>query len=111
MKPLSKIEGACALRALRYAAGADEHRVIEACLMQGQFDEQWKAAANELGLRLEKILYRKTSLKKFVKMNPRDMYLICTHNHIFVLDNGRIIDPDWDNSGLYRMIVQAWRVI
>lgn len=111
MKKLSNIEGACAVIALRYAAKVPAGIAIEACLSQGMFDEQWTIAAKKLGLRVEKTITKRVMLRKFIGKYPDGLFLMATHNHLFVLDNGKIIDPSWNSDGLYRMILQAWRVL
>ena len=110
MKKLTKIEGACAVLALKYVAKVPEEKAIEVCLGQGMFDTQYLEAAKGLGLRLERVVYKKIMLKKFIKKYPLGTFLAGSHNHLFVVDNGRVVDPQWNNAGLSRMILEAWRV-
>ncbi len=111
MKKLNKIENACAAVALRYAAKEPEDRVIEICLGQGLFDEQWKAAANKLGIRLREAGGCPVMLKTFIKNNPYGMWIATTKNHMFIVDNGKIIDPEWENKGLSRMILGTYYIL
>lgn len=111
MKKLTKLEGACAVIALRYAADVPDDTAIETCLSQGMFDVQWMTAARKLGLKLHRVIYRKIMLKRFIKKYPEGMYLLGTHNHLFAVKDGKIFDPHWNNAGLSRMVIQAFRVI
>jgi hypothetical protein len=110
MKKLRQIENTCVPIALRYAAGVEESKVIEKCLSAGMFNCQCLHAAKSLGLKLERVVWKKIKLKQFLKKYPTDLFIMATHNHLFVVDNGRIVDHTWNNAGLSRMVLQAYRV-
>ena len=110
-RKLNKTPGACAIIALRYAADTTAEEALKACLAQGLFDEQWRRAAEELKLKIERVVYKPIMLRKFIRKYPTGLYIMGTHNHLFVVDNGRVVDPGWGKPGLSRMIREAWKVI
>lgn len=117
MKKLSKISGACVLAALWYIVGIDEEAVLRVCTAhgfkpgKGMFDEDWKRAANQLGIKMRGIAMKQCTLKKFVKNHPEELYIVGTFDHLFVVDNGIIVDPRCATPpGLKRIIKQVWRV-
>ena len=110
MKKLTNTPGACAIIAIRYAARTSDAAALRACINQGQFDEQWQKAAEELGLKLTKVRSRKILLKNFLKKFPEGMFIVGTHDHLFVVDNGKVVDPAYDVPGLSRTLTGAWLV-
>ena len=110
MKKLLEIPGACAVIALRYAARTTDELALHACIKQGQFDNQWQKAAEELGMKLTKVRSRKMLLRGFIKTHQTGLYIVSTHNHLFVVENGEVYDPGWGSPGLRRTITGAWEV-
>ena len=111
MKKLLEIPGACAVIALRYASRTTDEKALHICVGQGLFDSQWQKAAEELGLKLTKVRSRKIMLRDFIKKHSTGLYLISTHNHLFVVENGEVYDPGWGAAGLRRNITGAWEVL
>jgi hypothetical protein len=120
MKKLKRIDGSCAVVALHYVSGIEEDAVLRSCIFhgfragQGMEDEEWQAAAGDLGIKFRAVAAKSQRLKSFVKKHPKGLYLLGTKDHIFVLDNGIIIDPREKQAGRYpglgRIIKQAWKV-
>ena len=117
MKKLLSIDGSCALVALRYISGIDEDTMERLCIANnfkpgiGMFDEDWKKVAKALGIKIRSALIEVGTLRKFVKEHPEGLYLVCTHDHIFVVDNGVVFDPKYPNAlKLKRVIKEAWLV-
>lgn len=117
MKKLKKIGGACAPLALWYVSGKEEDAVLRICQAygfkeeQGMDDADWKNAAAQLGIKMRAVPFEECSLKKFIKNHPAGLYLVCTFDHIFSVDNGIIIDPrNKKPPGLARKIKQAWKI-
>lgn len=111
MKSIAKINGSCAITALQYAADTTEEKALKVCIGQGLFDEQWMKAADELGLKIKRVVYKPIQLKRFLKKYPVGLYIMGSHNHLFVVDNGRVVDPAWGSDGLYRKIISAYEVV
>jgi hypothetical protein len=38
------------------------------------------------------------------------MFIVGTHDHLFVVDNGKVVDPAYDVPGLSRTLTGAWLV-
>ena len=117
MKKLKKIEGSCAVVALHYVSGIDEDTVIRICgfhgfeIGAGMSDDQWQESAVELGVKFHSRKTDDCTLRQFLKKYPIGLYLVGTFDHLFVVDNGLIIDPRNDKPpGLGRIIKQAWRI-
>ena len=117
MKKLKKIEGSCAVCALHYVSGKDEDTVLRICKSYGfepeagMEDTEWREAAEHLGVKVRAVSLEKCSLRQFLKDYPNGVYLIGTSGHLFVVDNGVIVDPRNDKPpGLKRTVLQAWRV-
>lgn len=117
MKKLKKLGGACAPLALWYVSGKEEDAVLRICQAygfketEGMDDSDWKKAAAQLGIRMRAIPFEECTLKKFLREFKAGLYLVCTWDHIFVVDNGILIDPrNLKPPGLSRMIKQAWRI-
>ena len=121
MKKIRKIDGSCAPLALKYLSKKSDKTVYDVCLINwfqqshGMEEHEFLNAAKALGIRLRRIklkkigLYR-SKLSKFIKNNPKGTYLIYTHAHIFVIDNGLVIDklnPKY--LGMSRMVTGAWK--
>lgn len=121
MKKLLKISGSCVLCALHHVSGIDEETVLRVCQLHnftpgsGMEDADWLEAAKDLGINLRAATYRDCRLKQFVKNYPIGLYLVGTRDHLFVLDNGLIVDPREKMAGRYpglgRVVKQAWKVI
>lgn len=117
MKKLKKIPDSCAVAALWYCAGIEEDTAIRICRAngfkegQGMEDSDWRRAADLMGIKCRGIAIQPQTLKQFLKNNPEGLYLLGTCDHLFVVDNGIIIDPrNKKPPGLKRMILQSWRV-
>ncbi len=116
MKKLRKIDGSCAVCALCYVSGLDQETVLRVCALhgfeagRGMFDEEWQDAAEHLGLKFRKVPESECRLKTFMSKYKKGLYLVGTIDHIFVLDNGIIIDPKEDKEGMGRIVKGAWRV-
>lgn len=117
MKKLKKIKDSCAVCALWYVAGIDEGTAIRICRAHGfkeghgMTDADWRKAAELMGIKMRGIALQALTLRQFLKNYPEGLYLMGTCDHLFVVDNGIIIDPkNKKPPGLKRMILQAWRV-
>lgn len=120
MKKLKKIDNSCAVVALHHVSGIDEETVLRVCVLHdfnckdGMEDEDWREAAKELGIKVVSIPLTPCRLKKFLKEFPTGLFLVGTRDHLFVIDNGIIVDPSERQAGRYpglgRIIKQAWRV-
>lgn len=120
MKKLIKIDNSCAVLALHHVSGLDEETVLRVCKINdftpknGMEDEDWISAAKDLGISVRSCFLGSERLSSFITKKPEGLYLIGTFNHLFVLDNGLIIDPrskEWDGyPGLGRLVKQAWKV-
>ena len=117
MKKLKEIDGACVLCALHYVSKIDEDTIIRICTLhgfregQGMENQGWRSAATQLGLKLRWMMLKPTRLKKFIKDNPVGLFFIGTHDHLFVVDNGIIVDPRCKKPpGFGRIIREAWVV-
>lgn len=120
MKKIKKIKGSCAVVALHHVSGVDEETVLRVCKLhgfevgEGMEDDDWKEAADDLGISIRAIPFKNCRLRAFVKKYPLGLYLVGTFDHLFVLDNGIIVDPrekmrgKW--PGLGRIVKQAWVV-
>lgn len=120
MNKLKTIEGSCAVLALHHVSGVDEDTVIRICTLhnfkpaKGMKDRDWKAAADDLGIKIRMLQMEPCRLKNFWENHPSGVYLLGTHDHLFVLDNNILIDPREKLRGKYpglrRIVKQAWRV-
>lgn len=117
MKKLKEIDSACVLVALWYCTGIDEETILRICTAygfkpkMGMDDREWKSAAGHLGIKVRGIALEPCTLHKFIKNHPAGLFLMGTWDHLFVVDNGIIVDPRCSNPpGLKRVIKQAWRV-
>lgn len=116
MRRLAKIRASCAVIALCYAAKVPEAEAMLVCVEhnfakdRGMFDKEWQAAAKKLGLRLKPILEKPTRLERFMRGHETGMHIVATHNHLFIVDSGRLYDPHWGKPGLSRKVLQAWKV-
>ncbi len=118
MKKLRKIEGSCACLALHHVSGIDEDTVLRVCTLHGftpedgMEDLDWQEAAKDLGLRLRMVPMKDVRLSKFVKAHGAGLFLVGTFDHLFVLDNGLIVDPREKDMGRYpglgRIVKRAW---
>lgn len=120
MKKIIKIENSCAILALHYVSGLPEDTVIRVCKshdfdpMFGMSDEDWIDAAKELGIVIRMVFSGSERLGKFFNNHKEGLFLIRTHDHLFVIDNGFIADPGGKETGFYpglgRLVKQAWKV-
>lgn len=121
MKKLRKIDGSCAVIALHHASGIAEDTVLRVCKLHdftpedGMEDECWQEAAHDLGLIIRNVGVADMRLKTFVSKFKKGLYLVGTHDHLFVVDNGLIVDPREKDAGRYpghgRIVKAAWKVI
>lgn len=116
MKKLKTLDAACAVVALCYASKQDEEAVLRVATMhgfkpgEGMTDNQWIPAAKVLGLNMRALSFEHMELRKFIKQYPIGLYFVSTPQHLFVLDNGLIIDPRTDGQKLRRSVRQAWKI-
>lgn len=116
MKKLKALDAACAVLALHYVSGVEENTALRVCTMsgfhpgEGMSDEEWKEAAGLLGLAVRAVPLEPCRLKTFMTAHPTGLFLVSTFNHLFVLDNGLLIDPRAKTPGLGRVVRHAWRV-
>ncbi len=118
MRKLKNIPGSCAVVALLYCSGLDEDTVIRVCSLhgfergEGMDDKSWKEASKDLGISIRRVSMRKCRLSTFLNNHPKGLYIVGTFDHLFVVDNGIIIDPRHPTPPwLRRVITDAWRVI
>ncbi len=121
MKKLRKIDGSCAVLALHYASQIDEEAVLGVCKLHGftpeggMEDEDWIEAADDLNLKLRSTGKLNMRLSAFVKKYKEGLYLVGTHDHLFVVHNGLIVDPRERDVGRYpghgRLVKEAWKVL
>lgn len=118
MKRLQKYDGSCAPTALHYCSSVDEDTVLRICHLhgfkdgKGMYDAEWQEAARQLGIDYRGIGIEPLLLKQFVSNYPEGLFLVATADHIFVVDNGIVIDPLYSKApGMRRKIKQAWRVL
>ena len=120
MKKIIKLENSCAVVALHHVSGLDEETVLRVCKIHdfdvkiGMDDEDWIAAAKDLGITIRSVFEGSVRFKTFMNQHKTGLFLIRTSDHLFVLDNGIIIDPcakEWDGyPGLSRVVLQVWKV-
>lgn len=116
MKNIRKMGGACAVVALSYVSEKSEGAVLRICKLcgflesEGMADEAWRKAAKYLGLKVREFSIPPTKPSKFIRNYPSGLYFVATHDHIFVVDDGIIIDPRLNELHPHRTILQAWRV-
>jgi hypothetical protein len=122
-RKLKYVSGYCAPHALHFVSGKSENTVYEACLNNdfskefGMEEYEWQKAAKELGVRLRRKNLKRAGLygcqlKDFIKACPEGMYIIYTHMHLFVVEDGEIYDLlNPNNPGLSRLVTGAWRVL
>lgn len=121
MKKLKKIDASCAVLALHHVSGVDEETVLRVCKLhgfeagEGMEDSDWQEAAKDLGVKIRRISLEPCRLSKFINNHEVGLYLLGTMDHLFVIDNGVIIDPRTKMfgkfPGLGRIIKEAWRVV
>jgi hypothetical protein len=74
-------------------------------------DEDIESAARDLGLHLVRVSTIPIKVKSFIHRYKNGLYLVGTFDHVFVVDNGVMVDPrNKKPPGLYRMIKYLWRV-
>lgn len=120
MRKLQKIDGSCAVLALHHVSGLPEDTVLRVCKLHGfepslgMEDDDWRAAADDLGIKIRAVPMESCRLKKFANNHKDGLYLLGTFDHLFALDNGIIIDPREKLAGRYpglgRIVKQAWKV-
>lgn len=120
VKKLIKIDNSCAVLALHHVSGVDEETVLRVCKFHdfspegGMADEDWIDAAKDLGIKVRMCFSGSQRLKTFLKDHKTGLFLVRTHDHIFALDNGIIVDPGYKETGhfpgLGRLVKWAWRV-
>lgn len=117
MKKLKTLDGACAVLALCYVSKQNEEALIRICTLngfapeRGMEDNEWLPAAKMVGISLRKVSKPPRTIKTFLKKYPKGCFLMRTHNHLFVIDHGIVVDPRMDTPGLRRKVENAWRVL
>ena len=109
--------------ALKYLSKLEDSIVHEICLSNwfqqdhGMEENEWRKAAKEMGLRLRRLnlkkrdLYR-AKLSHISKIYSSGKYIIYTPEHLFVLDNGKIIDPlNGNGYGPDRIVTGVWKLL
>lgn len=103
--------------ALQYVSGVDEETTLRVSALhgfvigKGMSDAEWRAAATELKIVSRGVAMEPRILRHFLRDYSEGLYFVATHDHLFVVDNGIIIDPrNPKPPGLKRTIRQAWRV-
>lgn len=121
-RKIKRVDGFCAPSALKYLSGLDEKLVYDICAANhwnekiGMEDREWMKAFKEAGVKFRRLnlkrkgLYGKI-LRKIKHEYSAGRYIVLTDNHIFVLDNGEIIDPLYLSEGLSRKIVGLFKVM
>src|ERR1035437_6933689 len=122
---IHKMTGSCVLCALQYVSKLQEDIVQRACTTygwtndRGMHDAEWKQAANMLGINIKPMKKPYSDLlpieaQIFINNYKDDLYLVGTHDHLFVVDHGLKIDPmgsNRDRKRDRRSITQVWRVL
>jgi hypothetical protein len=118
MTRLRKIDGSCAILALRFVSGEEEGRVIDVCMDngfewgRGMYEEEILAAAKDLGVRLRRLPVSRIKVRKFLKLHPRGVFLACQRDHIFAVNNGAALSrPDIKTTSMDCIVQDAWRVL
>lgn len=121
-KKLKKIDGSCAPFALKYLSGMSDGEVHDICQFfgfqqdTGMEEHEFLDAARDMGIRFRRMnlkkkdLYR-VKLRKFIKLYSEGVYLIYTSAHLFVVDNGEVVDlinPGY--LGLDRIVTGVWTI-
>ncbi len=114
---LAHIRGACVLCALQYVSKHEEEHVMKICLQnkwaakRGMQTTEWLKAAKQLGIMLEKTPLTPIRVGRFLKKFTTETYLVETSDHLFVIENGIMIDPrEPKPPGLCRTILSAYRI-
>ena len=118
---LNKHKGACAVAALTYASKQAVEVVESMCKLhgfetdRGMIDEEWREAAEALGLKTRRIGFDPESpltLSKFVKQYNEGLYFVSTKTHLFIVHNGLAVDTlDNKKPSPRRLISEAWIVV
>ena len=119
LKKLKKLKGACVVLAFCYVTKQNEETIERMCTLhgfepgRGLTDVEYLACAKMLGIKLRKAInFQPTELKKFQKEYKKGLYVLVTHDHMLVLDNGLIVDPreGAETGRTRRKIINAWKV-
>lgn len=119
MKVVKKLDGWCAVVALKFLSGLPDAIVLQVCEHEdfdpfhGMDDESILVAAKDLGVNLKKIKIGRYpyTFAEFKKKHLFGKFLLRTVDHVFVLYDGLVVDPLCEKSGLRRIIRAAWKVI
>lgn len=116
---LKRMKGACVPTALWYLSEGQEDEVIRVCKAfgfvegtgdeAGMADEDWVAAAKHFGINVRKMRCEEMRLDKFVNNHRKGLFVVHTWDHMFVVENGKVIDPR-RGPGLRRFVRDVWRV-
>lgn len=112
-KKLKSMEGVCVPTAFWNIC--KKKNVLSICKQhgwsekRGMFDHEWKKAAISLGLVLTVVPY-KGKIKSFLKDYSIGTYIVTVHAHMLVVRDGKMVDPRYRRSGLYRNILGVWQV-
>ncbi len=117
LKKLRKIKNSCAVIALQYVSSIDEDAVLRICkacgflISAGMHDTEWKSAADLLGIEVHGMPHKTCRQSTWLNKKKKGLYLLGTCDHIFVVDEGIVIDPRGPKtSGMGRIIKQVWKV-
>ncbi len=115
MKKIKKADGWCAVVALQNVSGIDEKTVLHVCEhhdfdpFHGMEDNEWLAAAKELGINAKPMRLIPQKVRKFVHKHATGLFLVGTTDHLFVVREGKMFDPI--SGSLDAVVKQAWRIL
>ena len=106
-------EGSCAIDALKYLSKLDDTTLVKAAIAQGMHSEEVVATAKTLGITIVPMDIKRTEVRKFITSFPKGTFLVRTHDHIFVIEDGKQVDPLLliHPPGTRRTLTEAWKVI
>ena len=116
---MKHINGYCAVLAITYASGLPESQVVDMCRWHGfvdngagMYDDDWLAAAKDLGIRLRRVKTKAKTVGGFLKEHPLGTFLVGTEGHLFaVLNGGMVNHPIQSNTDRRCKVQEAWRVL
>ena len=111
-------EGSCVIDSLQYISKLDDLTLVKAAVKQGMHSEETIATARELGITLVPMELKSTEVRKFISEYPKGTFLVRTHDHMFVIEDGKQVDPYLSSDlnkrkgpGTRRILTETWKVI